>query len=101
MIVRIFLLAATLLFFAPSVMAQEGCQDQAFEPEISPGNWINGTLSSAQTFTVGIGGQLQRVEVFVDYHGSPEGPLVVDLREIVSTSKPRRKSTLTRSYVPR
>lgn len=55
------------------------CLDQV-QGEVGAGAFAcQGTIFSAQTFTVGTSGQLDRIEVLVDVVGEPAGPLYIEL----------------------
>jgi hypothetical protein len=78
------IVAACLCILPGAVAARTDCLDQQHEPAGTAYLFINGDLAAAQTFTVGLAGRLQRVDLLVGKVGTPAGPLILELRPTVA-----------------
>lgn len=99
-------LLAAFFSVAGVACAQTACLDQSYVPTATNGLEVTASQSVTQTFTVGLGGQLTRVEIaLVNWHrGQPTQPLVVDLVATdasgVPTGAPLASVTLAPAMVP-
>ena len=68
-------LLAAFFSVAGVACAQTACLDQSYVPTATNGLEVTASQSVTQTFTVGLGGQLTRVEIaLVNWHLETPGP---------------------------
>jgi hypothetical protein len=80
-------LVVAALSLAPAA-ALAGTLDQQQTDTSGGPHVINSTLSQAQTFTAGLSGGVDRVDLYLDAAPTTSGPLSVEIRDVVSGGAP-------------